>query len=155
MGGHPDATPGHLAMGLEDIVGWLRKCHLKLNPTKTEVLRLSWGDSGLGFQPPTLDRAPLRSTQTIRSLGVVLDTSICMEVQITNISKLVFYHLHQSRQLAPFFSCLDLATVIYTMVISILDYCNSFYADLPLKLIQKLQVVQNAAVWVLTGMTES
>ena len=37
------------------------------------------------------------------------------------------------------------------LVISRLDYCNALYVGLPLKLMRKLQVVQNAAARLLTG----
>lgn len=83
---------------------------------------------------------------------MVLDTFIWMEAQITNIAKLVFYQLHKVRELAPFLSPSDLATVIHATVSSRVDYCNSLYAGLPLILIWKLQLVQKAVVWVLMGM---
>ena len=47
----------------------------------------------------------------------------------------------------------DLATVTHAMVTSRLDYCNSLYAGLPLGLIRKLQLVQNAVARVLTGIS--
>ena len=41
--------------------------------------------------------------------------------------------------------------MIHATVTSRLDYCNSLYAGLPLNLLRKLQLVQNAAARVLTG----
>ena len=62
-----------------------------------------------------------------------------------------FFHLYQAWQLAPYLSTSDLATVIHATVTSRLDFCNSLYTELPLNLLRKLQLVQNAAAWVLTG----
>lgn len=56
-----------------------------------------------------------------------MDASLKMEVQVTNIASLVFFHLHQVRQLAPFLSCPDLATIIHAMTTArlLLDYYHA------------------------------
>lgn len=59
------------------------------------------------------------------------------------------FHLYQARQLVPYLLHLDLATVIHATVT--LDYWNSLYAGLPLRLIWKLQLVQHAAAQILKG----
>lgn len=57
---------------------------------------------GLGYQLFTLDGMPLIPATTVKSLGVVPDISLLMEAQITNTARLVFFQLHEVRQLAPF-----------------------------------------------------
>lgn len=81
-----------------------------------------------------------------KSLGIYLDASFSVKPQVTNV---MFLQLWQFRQLAPFLSQRDLTTVIHITVTSRLDYCNMLYVELPLKLTQKLQLVQNAAAHVL------
>ena len=88
---------------------------------------------------------------SVKSLGVILDSTLSMEAQVANAACLAFFHLRQARQLAPYLSTPDLATVIHATVTSRLDFCNSLYAGLPLNLLRKLQLVQNAAARVLTG----
>lgn len=83
-----------------------------------------------------------------KSLGIYLDASFSVRPQVTNVM-FVFLQLWQFRQLAPFLSQRDLTTVIHITVTSRLDYCNMLYVELPLKLTQKLQLVQNAAAHVL------
>lgn len=41
--------------------------------------------------------------------------------------------------------------VTHVLVTCKLDYCNALYVGLPLKIHQKLQVVQKATVWMLLG----
>ena len=44
-----------------------------------------------------------------------------------------------------------LTTLVHALVISRLDHCNALYVGLPLRLMQKLQMVQNAAARLLSG----
>lgn len=44
----------------------------------------------------------------------------------------------------------DLAMVVHTLVTSSLNYSNALYMRLPLKMVQKLQLVQNAVVYLVT-----
>ena len=41
--------------------------------------------------------------------------------------------------------------MVQALVISRLDYCNALYVGLPLKPLRKLELVQNAAAWLLSG----
>lgn len=42
----------------------------------------------------TLDGVSLKSAQTVKSLGMILDASLTMEAQVTNIARLAFFPLH-------------------------------------------------------------
>lgn len=44
-----------------------------------------------------------------------------------------------------------MAMVVHALIISRLDYCNELYVGLPSRMTRKLQLVQNAAAWLLTG----
>ena len=129
---------------------WLHQSQLKLNPQKTEVLWVGKRNSNKEIRLPHLDGTPQTISTTIKKLGVIFDASLSMEIQIAKVAHQAFYHSCQAKLLAPYLSSDDLATVIHATVTSRLDYCNSLYAGLPLNLTQKLQLVQNAAAWVLT-----
>lgn len=60
----------------------------------------------------------------------------------------VFAQLWRVYQLQPYLIRLDL---IHALVTSRLDYCNILYKDLHLNIVCKLQLVQNAVTWVVTG----
>ena len=66
---------------------------------------------------------------------MTLDSTLSMESQVVNGARTAFFHL---RQLVPYLSTSDLATVIHATVTSRLDFCNLLYAGLPLNLLQKL-----------------
>ncbi|CAI5776265.1 Hypothetical predicted protein [Podarcis lilfordi] len=151
MDDHPDSAPDTLFRCLEAMAGWLCGSRFKLNPSKTEVLWLGRDNMGLGGQLPSLAGVQLVPAPSIKSLGVIFNASFSMEVQVTPITKAAFFHLRQTKQLVLYFSRSDFSTVIHATVTSRLDYCNSLYVGLPLKLTQKLPQVQNAAARLLTG----
>lgn len=86
-----------------------------------EILWLGGGNTDLTDQLIALDSVPLGPAQTIKSLGVILDSSLSMETQTTNFARLAFLLLHQAQQVASYLSCLDLATVIYATITFWLD----------------------------------
>uniref|UniRef100_A0A803T5Y0 Reverse transcriptase domain-containing protein n=1 Tax=Anolis carolinensis TaxID=28377 RepID=A0A803T5Y0_ANOCA len=142
--------PENLKLCLEAVMSWLRASRLKVNPVKTEIL---WpGQAPELIQSlPDFDGEVLVPSATVKSLGVVLDSSLTMEAQITAISKQAFFHLRQARKLASYLSTEALATVIHATVTTRLDYCNALYAGLPKTKTQKIQMVQNAAARLLAG----
>uniref|UniRef100_A0A670IWM0 Reverse transcriptase domain-containing protein n=1 Tax=Podarcis muralis TaxID=64176 RepID=A0A670IWM0_PODMU len=151
MDGHTDSAPNTLTRCLEAVAGWFHGSQLKLNPSKTEVLWLGRDGMGMRDQLPSLAGVQLVPLPSVKSLSVILDASLSMEAQVTATAKATFFHLRRIKPLVPYLSRPDLATVIHATVISRLDYCNSLYAGLPLKLSQKLQRMQNAAARLLTG----
>uniref|UniRef100_A0A803TD93 Reverse transcriptase domain-containing protein n=1 Tax=Anolis carolinensis TaxID=28377 RepID=A0A803TD93_ANOCA len=145
MEGQPDSVPDSFHQCLEAVTGWLRASRLRVNPAKTEILWLG-RPGGREIQLPTLDGETLCPSSSVKSLGVLLDPLLTMEAQVSAVSRAAFFHLRQARRLAPYLSRNDLATVI-----SRLDYCNALYIGLPLSVIRKLKLVQNAAARLLAG----
>lgn len=103
-----DATLSNLAERLEAIVGWLNQSQQRLNPVKTEVLWLS----GVWCQLPALDGMPLTSAVATKNLDMLLDASLTMEIQVTEVARMAFLYVSRVKQMAPFFSRSDLASVI-------------------------------------------
>ena len=85
------------------------------------------------------------------SLGVLLDSSLSLDAQVSVVSRSAFTQLKLVHQLHLFLEMLGLATVTHALVTSRLDYCNTLYVGLPLKMVRKLQLVKNSAAKLLTG----
>uniref|UniRef100_A0A670ISF5 Reverse transcriptase domain-containing protein n=1 Tax=Podarcis muralis TaxID=64176 RepID=A0A670ISF5_PODMU len=136
---------------LEAVGGWMAANRLRLNPDKTEVL--FWGDRGWAGVGDSLVlngvTVPLKDQ--VHSLGVILDSQLSMEAQVNSVSRVAVYQLHLVRRLRPYLPADCLARVVHALVISRLDYCNALYVGLPLKVTQKLQLIQNAAAGLGTG----
>uniref|UniRef100_A0A803SYC2 Reverse transcriptase domain-containing protein n=1 Tax=Anolis carolinensis TaxID=28377 RepID=A0A803SYC2_ANOCA len=145
-------APQILDQCLVAVMGWMRVNKLKLNPVKTEVLQVNCkSDRGIGWQP-VLDGValPLKA-QVHCSLGVLLDSGLTLEAQVSAVAGRAFAQLKLVRQLRPYLEKSDLAMVVHALVTSRLDYCNALYVGLPLKTARKLQLVQHSAALVLMG----
>ena len=85
------------------------------------------------------------------SLGMLLDLELSLEAQVNSVAKSTFYQFMLIYQLCPYLDRDSLATVIHALITSRLDYCNVLYVGLPLKMVRKLQLLQNRTTRLLTG----
>uniref|UniRef100_A0ABM5FF54 Reverse transcriptase domain-containing protein n=1 Tax=Pogona vitticeps TaxID=103695 RepID=A0ABM5FF54_9SAUR len=132
---------------------WMQENGLRLNPDKTQVLRVGGPvDGGLG-NSLMFGGVALAAKSRVPSLGIHLDLMLTMEMQVALVVRTAFFHLWRIARLRPYLDMGALTTLVLALVISRLDYCNTLYVGLPLKLMRKLQVVQNAnaAARLLTG----
>ncbi|KAF7253392.1 ERI1 exoribonuclease 3 [Varanus komodoensis] len=137
---------------LAEVREWMRANKLKLNPDKTEVLLVGGLGFGEGGFDLVLNGATLPLRDKVCSLGVLLDPELSLEAQVTAVARNAFLQLRLINQLRPYLEYDCLATVIHALVTSRLDFCNALYVGLPLKTVRTLQLVQNRAARLLTGM---
>lgn len=123
---------------------------LQLNDHKTEVI-LFGSPSSVSKLSKALGPLPANLHDTFKNLGVLLDSSLNFNKQVSSVVKRSFYHLRNIAKLKPLLSHSDLETVIHAFISSRLDYCNSLYTGLSQSNISRLQMVQNAAARLLTG----
>uniref|UniRef100_M3XLM6 Reverse transcriptase domain-containing protein n=1 Tax=Latimeria chalumnae TaxID=7897 RepID=M3XLM6_LATCH len=142
---------------LGEIRSWMSRNWLRLNQSKTEVLLIGKGpvcrNLRVSFSPPVVDGEALRLVEVAKSLGVLLDSELSLEKHISSMVSIGFFHLRNIRRLRPFLPHDSLATLMHAFVSSRLDYCNALFAGLPLKLIHRLQLVQNAAARVVKNVS--
>uniref|UniRef100_A0A803TWX2 Reverse transcriptase domain-containing protein n=1 Tax=Anolis carolinensis TaxID=28377 RepID=A0A803TWX2_ANOCA len=144
-------APRILDQCLAAVLAWMRVNKLRLNPDKTEVLQVSrMSDWGIGWQP-VLDGVALPLKAQVCSLGVLLDSGLTLEAQVSAVAGRAFAQLKLVRQLRPYLEKSDLTMVVHALVTSRLDNCNALYVGLPLKTARKLQLVQRSAARLLTG----
>ncbi len=125
---------------------------LLLNSEKTEVLII-------GPKNPTcnnlehyltLDGCSVNSSSSVRNLGVLFDSNLSFESHVSSICKTAFFHLKNISKLRPMLSTSNAEILIHAFMTSRLDYCNALLGGCSARLINKLQLVQNAAARVLT-----
>uniref|UniRef100_A0A803TBP9 Reverse transcriptase domain-containing protein n=1 Tax=Anolis carolinensis TaxID=28377 RepID=A0A803TBP9_ANOCA len=104
---------------LATVSDWMRANRLKLNSDKTEVLLVSRrAEQGIGLQP-VLDRVTLSLKTQVRSLGVILDSSLSLEPQVSVMARGAFAQLRLVGSLTwPWWSTLWLHPVWTTATCS-------------------------------------
>jgi len=120
---------------------------LQLNAAKTEFL---W------FVPPrrrhqlplahlVVGSAQVNPATSIRDLSVYLDSDLSMTSHITRLVCSCFGVLRQIRSIRRSLPRKSVLTLISSLVMSKLDYCNVAFAGLPRRELDRLQSVMNAA----------
>lgn len=144
--------PPSLINCLQDIRIWMTRNFLKLNGDKSEVMLIG-SKSTLSKTPNfsiTIDGFPIPLSTHVKSLGVILDSTLSFEPHVKHITRSAFFHLRNISKLRPTLSYSTTETLIHAFVTSRLDYCNSILTGIPIRSIRKLQLVQNAAARILT-----
>ncbi len=147
----PDETSklSKLTECVKNIKDWMTNHFLLLNSDKTEILLIgpkkknstqNHLDHNL-----QLDGCPVPSS-IVKNMGVILDSNLSFEINISHFTKTAFFHLRNIAKL----SVSDTEKLVHAFMISRLDYCNVLQGGYPASSINKLQIVQNAAARVLT-----
>ncbi|KAI2646872.1 putative RNA-directed DNA polymerase from transposon BS [Labeo rohita] len=125
---------------------------LLLNSEKTEVLIIGPKTSACNNLKHCLilDGCSVNSLSSVRNLGVLFDGNLSFENHISSICKTAFFHLKNISNLRPMLSMSNAKTLINAFMTSRLDYCNALLGGCSARLINKHQLVQNAAARVLT-----
>ncbi|XP_049319645.1 uncharacterized protein LOC111194633 [Astyanax mexicanus] len=130
---------------LNDVSMWMSSHHLKLNPSKTDLLFIPGTTSPHNNLSISFENSLVTPSAEARSLGVVMDDQLSFSSHIANLTRSCRFLLYNIRRIRPFLSQDATQVLVQSLVISRLDYCNSLLAGLPLRATKPLQLIQNAA----------
>jgi hypothetical protein len=153
-----DGSDQHAAFScLSDCVrstnSWMIRNKLQLNTGKTDVLVASSARSRKFKPVPSpLDICdePITPSPFVKNLGVIVDSYLNMERQVNTVCRNAYYHLRRISRIRKFLDVAACNQLVCALVIPHLDYGNSLLYGLPDYLLDKLQIVQNAAVRLVT-----
>ena len=136
-------------LNLEDccsaIKVWMTNNVLKLNGAKTEVI-LVGKSANLQKIPDkdiTIAGTKIQFSDCVKYLGVHIDSQLTLNQHIRHMTSIAYLQL---RRIASIRSCLTkkaASTLVITLVLSLLDYCNSLMAGATQGQLQRLQRLQN------------
>ena len=126
---------------------WFHQNALLLNSGKTEAVFFATRQRlvGMDFNHTIkVAGADIQFSETVKLLGVTLDTSLSFDQHVTNVVRACNFHLPSLRHLRPsltFESAKSMATAI---IGSRIDYCNSLLYGTTERNLNRLQKVQNS-----------
>jgi hypothetical protein len=142
-----------LSTCLDAVYVWYLTNGLMVNPGKSDALLVG---TSVQRQKVTLNGVSMCGTMipfsdSIRSLGVTLDSDLNMNKHINEICRSCMYHIRALRSIRP---SLDEATAVAigrSIVMARVDYCNGILAGTTAKNIKKLQRIQDTLARVVTN----
>ena len=118
---------------------------LKLNTDKTEVIIFGKKDQSLKTAT-LLGKKGFAAAETVKNLGVIIDSDLSFNCHMKAVSKLSFYHLKNIAKVKNVLSPVDLGKHIHAFITSRVDYCNGLFTTITSqKTIKPLRMIQNAA----------
>ena len=87
----------------------------------------------------------IKFSPSVRNLGVTLDSTLSLHQHVMNVCSVAYLELRRINSIRNLLYVDAVKTLVCSLVLSHLDYCNSLLVGLPLYLIRRLQGVQNAA----------
>ena len=132
---------------IAEVKAWMKVNKLKLNDEKTEVILLGNNNITKYVPSPSLhiNDISLEATDKVKNLGVTIDKNLSLSFFISSLCKNSYVQL---RKIASIRHCLTTEvtkTLVTSLVLSRLDYCNAVLAGTSKKFLSRLQVVQNNA----------
>ncbi len=135
---------------LSDVKAWMSLNFFYLNESKTEII--VFGPSEIpNISHLNSDVLSSSVKSCVKNLGVLFDSALKFDRQVNLVVKSSFYQLRALAKVKTFLSFKHFETAIHAFIHSRMDYCNSLYLGINNSSISRLQMVQNAAARLLTG----
>ena len=133
---------------LTQIKEWMNLFFLKMNPDKTEIIMLvpqqlknAHTINGCIFS----DGSCIRFANFVKNLGYILDKYLHMDIHVNSIVSLCYKYLSDIGKIRKLLSKKHTEMLVHSAITSRLDYCNSLLYGVNKTVLNKLQMVQNAA----------
>jgi hypothetical protein len=143
-----------IAHCFEAIKAWFTLNGLALNPDKSEAIVI--GTSGRQRAEGAVNAVSLGSvsiavTDSVRSLGVTIDSTLSFKKHVNEVCQSANYHLRALRHIRKCLSTEDAKQIAVSLVSARLDYCNSLLYKTSQSNVAQLQRLQNSLARVVTG----
>ena len=152
-----DEVRQRLEACIEELRQWMLLNKLKLNDQKTEFI-IFGQPSKLKKTSTTCIKVGIHSikpSKSIRNIGAFMDTQLTMEEQVRNMTKLAWLNIFNISKIRGYLTQDQLKTIVHAYVTPKLDFNNCLLAGIPQHLVQRVQLVQNAAARLIMGSRKS
>ena len=83
---------------------------------------------------------------SVRNLGVVIDSRLSFDEHVSSLCRSCYFHMKAFRQIRHSLTIDTSKTIARSIVMSILDYCNSVLYGTSKSTLKRLQHIQNSLV---------
>ena len=131
-----------------DISVWMSQNKLKLNNDKTEIILFGSKKHLAELNIKSLSVAGTEvsvASEPVRNLGAMFDSQLTMAPHVKSVVKKSSFHLRNIGKARRVLTEDTTKTVMQSLVMSRLDYCNALLIGIQQDLIAKLQRLQNSA----------
>ena len=131
-----------------DVKSWMTANKLQLNDNKIEAMIILSNRMSVHSPLPSvihIGDADVPFVSSVKNLGVTLDSYLSMSQHISNTCKAADIQIRHISSIRHLLTTQATQTLVCSLVLSRLDYCNSLLSGCPQYLLDKLQKVQNAA----------
>ena len=138
---------------LRNVSSWMSSYFLKLNKSKTKILVLAPPSlmSSIDIHGAFLDEGCVRFVDCAKNLGVWIDQNLNLKTQTQKVVSSCYMTLREISKIKSFLPKEALNTLVASLVLSKLDYCNALYFNIGSHEINMLQSVQNSAIRMIFG----
>ena len=143
-----DEAKHRLLSLLSDLKMWMVRRKLKLNDGKTEIIVIRGNLRNVpvaNFGVMSFGNTQLVPCESAKNLGVFLDSSLSFRSHIDSIVKTCNFLIRNLYMIKNFVNRKNLVTLVHSLIISKVDYCNSLFIGLPNVILKKVQSVLNRA----------
>jgi hypothetical protein len=140
---------------LSDISLWMLKRKLKLNEGKTELIIIRGNnriDIRNDFGTLTSGQAQLSPVDFVKDIGVIFDQKLSFEKHIKNAVSKCNYHIRNLYSVRKYIDRKSMLTLVHSLIVSQIDYCNCLFYEIPNKHLRRLQSVLNRAARLIFGL---
>ncbi len=147
-----------LASCVADVSQWMRSNRLQLNVDKTELM---WFSTSRRLPQLPTDAVAIGghdvtpTTAAMRNLGVFFDADLSMRRYVDVVVSRCFAALRQLRAVRQYVTIPVMQSLVTSLVLTRMDYCNSVFFGLPAVQLRRLQAVQNSAARLIYNLRRS
>ena len=122
---------------------------LKMNNDKSRLITIGTKPKislvTLSLTPASISGPNIPFSQSVRYLGVFIDETLSMDVDIKHLCHILFCQLRRLGKNRPYLSTDVANKLTVSFILTRKDYCNSLLAGLPDNKLNKFQRIQNHA----------
>ena len=134
---------------LMDIRKWMCERKLKLNDRKTEIVLVKGnlrGSQTEEFGSLDLGDFHLTPVPCAKNLGVLFDSALDFKNHVNSLVRSCNFHIRNLYAVRRFMHRENIMSLVHSLILSKVDYCNSLFVGLPSVTLKKIQSVMNRAV---------